>query len=174
MKVSTEANTSIPDVRLKIKSKDGERSHNNVTENEDQAKIIPEEVLTPPPRKIERPQGLEQELLAAIRRKISSKTTATKTTRIDSSEKKSKPLDSRSSLLRPKFRITQKTTSPRLANIDIDVSPASNSVSSTQHPPFFRPIPSFPNPAILKSSTGKPHKTRVIMQISISHIISIL
>ena len=58
-------------------------------------------------------------------------------------------------------RITQKTNSPRLANIDIDVSPASNSVSSTQHPPFFRPIPSFPNSSILKSSTGNPQKSRV-------------
>ena len=67
-------------------------------------KISPEEALTPPPRTIERPQGLEQELLAAIRRKI-SKTTATKTTRIESNERKPKPSsDSRSSLLRPKFR----------------------------------------------------------------------
>ena len=67
-------------------------------------------------------------------------------------------------------RLTQKTNSPRLANIDIDVSPASNSVSSTQHPPFFRPIPSFPNPAILKSSTGKPHKTRVTRKFYIDTI----
>ena len=67
-------------------------------------------------------------------------------------------------------RLTQKTNSPRLANIDIDVSPASNSVSSTQHPPFFRPIPSFPNPAILKSSTGKPHKTRVTRRFYIDTI----
>merc|ERR1712223_1830981 len=105
---------SVPDVRVKIKSKDGERNRNNETSEEDKGEQhrtpVPEEILTPPPRTIERPQGLEQELLAAIRRKISSKITATKTTRIDSSEKKAKPLDSRSSLLRPKFRITQKTS----------------------------------------------------------------
>ena len=40
VKVSTEANTSIPDVRLKIKSQDGERSHNNNTENEDEVKFM--------------------------------------------------------------------------------------------------------------------------------------
>ena len=62
---------------------------------------MPEEILTPPPRKIDRPHGLEQELLAAIRRKI-SKTTATKTTRVDSSVRK--PTESRASILRPKFR----------------------------------------------------------------------
>ena len=39
VKVSTEANTSIPDVRLKIKSQDGERSHSNNTENEDEVKF---------------------------------------------------------------------------------------------------------------------------------------
>ena len=38
VKVSTEANTSIPDVRLKIKSQDGERSHINETGNADEVK----------------------------------------------------------------------------------------------------------------------------------------
>ena len=38
VKVSTEANTSIPDVRLKIKSQDGERSHSNETGNGDEVK----------------------------------------------------------------------------------------------------------------------------------------
>ena len=36
VKVSTEANTSEPNVRLKIKSQDGERNHSNNTENDDE------------------------------------------------------------------------------------------------------------------------------------------
>ena len=55
---------------------------------------VPEEIFTPPPRTIERPQGLEQELLAAIRRKISS----TKTSRLVDSSKR-KPGDIRPSIL---------------------------------------------------------------------------
>ena len=57
---------------------------------------------------LERPDGLQQELLAAIRRKISKN--RENQTKVDS-------------------------------NVDdIEVSPASNSVGSTQQPPFFRPI----------------------------------
>ena len=39
VKVSTEANTSIPDVRLKIKSQDGERSHSNNTDDGDEVRF---------------------------------------------------------------------------------------------------------------------------------------
>lgn len=60
---------------------------------------------------LERPDGLQKELLAAIRRKISR---------------------NRESGSKSKQNIS-----------DIDVSPSSNSVGSTQQPPFFRPI-SFP------------------------------
>ena len=68
---------------------------------------------------LERPDGLQKELLAAIRRKISkSKENRTKET---------------------------SQQSPNLTSVeDIEVSPASNAVGSTQQPPFFRPI-SFPN-----------------------------
>ena len=59
---------------------------------------------------LERPDGLQKELLAAIRRKIS------------------------------KSRDNQAKTN---VSANIDVSPSSNSVGSTQQPPFFRPI-SFP------------------------------
>jgi hypothetical protein len=68
---------------------------------------------------LERPDGLQKELLAAIRRKISKTRNQTRPA------------------LSPK----------KFFEIDpsqIDVSPASNSVGSTQHPPFFRPIP-FPS-----------------------------
>ena len=60
---------------------------------------------------LERPDGLQKELLAAIRRKIS------------------------------KSRESQAKTN--VSDADIDVSPSSNAVGSTQQPPFFRPI-SFP------------------------------
>ena len=63
---------------------------------------------------LERPDGLQKELLAAIRRKISK-----------SRENQSK------------------TNGSNDGAADIDVSPSSNSVGSTQQPPFFRPI-SFP------------------------------
>ena len=63
---------------------------------------------------MERPDGLQKELLAAIRRKISK-----------SRENQSK------------------TNGSNDGAADIDVSPSSNSVGSTQQPPFFRPI-SFP------------------------------
>ena len=69
---------------------------------ESKPRPFPAEVLTPPPRVIKRPQGLEEELLAAIRRKISTKTTSTKNTRLDSSERK--PVDSRPSHKKPRFR----------------------------------------------------------------------
>ena len=36
VKVSTESNNSVPDVRLKIKSQDGERHQSNNTENDDE------------------------------------------------------------------------------------------------------------------------------------------
>ena len=65
---------------------------------------------------LERPDGLQKELLVAIRRKIS------------------KTRESQNNLKPPK----------NVSSEDIQVSPASNSVGSTQHPPFFRPIP-FPN-----------------------------
>lgn len=61
---------------------------------------------------LERPDGLQKELLAAIRRKIS--------------------------------RTRENQSTPKKLNIsdtaDIDVSPSSNAVGSTQQPPFFRPI----------------------------------
>ena len=62
---------------------------------------------------LERPDGLQQELLAAIRRKISK--SRENQTKADTPSNDT-PLD----------------------NEDIEVSPASNSVGSTQQPPFFR------------------------------------
>ena len=61
---------------------------------------------------LERPDGLQQELLAAIRRKISK-------SRVNQTKADASSIDT-------------------LENEDIEVSPASNSVGSTQQPPFFR------------------------------------
>ena len=69
---------------------------------------------------LERPDGLQKELLAAIRRKISK-----------SKENRTKETSQQSPI--------------NLTSVeDIEVSPASNAVGSTQQPPFFRPI-SFSN-----------------------------
>jgi hypothetical protein len=78
---------------------------------------------------VERPAGLQKELLAAIRRKItqtrsnattaSTATTSTTTTTTSSGDK----------------------TYPNNSFENNDVSPDSNIISSTQHPSFFKPIP---------------------------------
>ena len=76
---------------------------------------------------VERPAGLQKELLAAIRRKITqtrSNTTTSATT-----------LPSVASTTS-----TAEKTYPH-TSFENDVSPDTNTISSTQHPSFFKPIP---------------------------------
>ena len=96
---------------------------------------------------VERPAGLQKELLAAIRRKItqnrSNVTAATTTTTT------TKPPS-------PTATTTTEAVEKTLPNTSFesnDVSPDSNIISSTQHPSFFKPIP-FPSDQN-RSGSGK-------------------
>ena len=112
------------------------------TEVEDEELFYAEDVTskTPPAEgllgsSLERPDGLQKELLAAIRRKIS------------------KTRENQNKVVQPPKNISSE---------DIQVSPASNSVGSTQHPPFFRPIPF---PASNQDNRNNNPRVRIFLRV---------
>ena len=91
---------------------------------------------------VERPAGLQNELLAAIRRKITqNRSNVTTTTTTKAPETTSTTITTKTPIT---FVGGNEQRLPNNSFENNDVSPDSNIISSTQHPTFFKPIP-FPS-----------------------------